>query len=484
MQTIGYHRAVGGGGASNDVPAPLETAAVPMSVVVEHGRRIAFAAYNEETNQIILEECFVSGYEMHGIAERVVATVRPTLLLLSSKMCSDSALLEVLRTPPPNPNEGLIDGAEDDENVPAAPQMQGSIPYRLMKTSSFDIRTCKVSILKLRVGSLLQHSTTQAAGGVGLPNQPRRHFPTENDHVFKVSSFHSLASVIDFDSAAQVQAVGSLLSFLQSTTFRLEEGGSICVNDIVRAKASMHMTVSADTLSALHIFATEHHPLVAAKGSGNSKEGFSLFSLLDRTKSRAGRTQLREWMLKPMVDVDAIAKRQDGVEMFILPDMQTPAGSILSLLQRIGAVDKIIVRLQKCCAKHNDFLILSKSLSSAVAIIDTLQEEILWKLRQRVVATSDHHAESPTQMSDAWQLDPRAERYIAFATDLLQRCSVASLQNLFERITSIIDEEATGEFKSLVIRSGHHEQLDAFKQQFDRLEGKESRLSELHDLFA
>lgn len=468
MQGIGYRRAVGGGGNSDAPAASMEAATVAMSVV-EHEQRIAFAAYNEETNEIILEECFATGYETHEIAERVVATVRPTLLLLSNKICGDDVLLEVLRTPPPNPNVGLAEGTEDNgEDAP--PPMQGSTPYRLMKTSSFDLRTCKANIMKLRVGSLMRQS--QAAAGTGLPNQPQRHFPMEDERVFRVSSFHALASAIDFDSTAQIQAVGSLLSFLQSTTFRFEEGGCIFVNDIVQAKASMHMTISADTLSALHIFATEHHPLVAAKGSGNSKEGFSLFSLLDRTKSRAGRAQLREWMLKPLVDVDAICTRQDGVEMFMLPDMQTSAGSLLNLLERVGAVDKILVRIQKCCVKHNDFLVLSKSLSSAVAIIDTLQEEVLWKLRQRVVVgpTSDHQDES--QMADPWQLDPRAERYIAFTTDLLRRCDVTSLQTLFERLTNIIDEEATFECKSIVIRPGHHEQLDAFKQQFDRLEGQ------------
>lgn len=470
-----YHRAFAGG--PNETHAPVETASLPMSVV-QHAHHIAFAAYNEVTNQIILEECVVSGHDTHEIAERVIATVRPTLLLLSNKICADNALLEALRTPPPNPSEGLNNSANEDKDLleDGVPQMQGSTPYRLMKTSSFDLRTCKASILKLRVGTLMRQPATHA--GTRLPNQPQRNFPVEtHQQVFTVSSFHSLASVVDFESPAQVQALGSLLSFLQSTTFRFDD--CIFVGDIVRAQASTHMTVSADTLSALHIFAIEHHPLVAAKGSGNSKEGFSLFSLLDRTKSRAGRLLLREWMLKPLVDVDAIAARQDGVEMFSLPDMQAPVGSILSLLERIGAVDQILSRIQKCSAKHNDFLVLSKSLSSAVAIIDTLQEEVLWKRQARHDAST--LGQEDTETAIALELD-RGERYIEFTTNLVERCNVDSLQSLFERITSVIDEEASLECKSIVIRPGHHEQLDAYKQQFDRLEGECRRRAD-HEAF-
>lgn len=102
--------------------------------------------------------------------------------------------------------------------------------------------------------------------------------------MYDPSSFHYLAAVIDFDSKVLVQALGALLSYLQSTVFQLAEGKYIVINKIVQAKSSACMVISPSTLSALHIFSTEHHPLIA-KGQGHSKEGFSLFSLLDRTKS-------------------------------------------------------------------------------------------------------------------------------------------------------------------------------------------------------
>jgi len=470
-----------GGRMSSDegaVAPPLDPSMICMSVV-EDGPRIAFAAYNEDLNQIILENCMADGYETQDVVERVLATVRPNLLLVSSKIVANDTLLEVLTTPPPQPTEGLAEEAHEagtNANADSSTnngiyqeQQQRSIPHRLMKTSVFDLRSCKALILqKLRVRSIMKQQ--RESGGHGRPGQPVRNFPlAPNTQSFQISSYHALASIIDFESTVLVKAVGSLLSFLYNSIFRLEaEGGHITVNDVVHAKASTYMNLSAQTLSALHIFATEHHPLVAAKGAGNSKEGFSLFSLLDKTRSRSGRQRLREWMLKPLLDTEAIAIRQNGVELMMQPEMQSAAGSILGLLGRVGAVDKILVRIQKCCAKPTDFLVLTRTLSAGVTICLNLQQDILWKLQQRA---GPHPSQGPNgEPIELW--DEQAMQYLLFVEHILQRCHVAALQDLLERITSIVDEEATSESQSVAIRSGYHEQLDAFKQQYDSLSGK------------
>ena len=447
--------AIVGGDSHNHAPS-MEASTVPMAVAV-HRDRIAFAAYKEDTNTIVIDESITTDSDMQGIAERVLMSIRPGLLLLSNKILTDSVLFEALRTPPANPDAGL-DGENGvaGENAATSNSFEGSIPYRLMKSSNFDVRNCRAVILKLHVASL---SRQPMQYGIH-PDHSNRAFPMDSNsgQVFKVSNFHALATVIDFESIAQVQAVGALLFFLQSTMFRFQEG-SMSVQDIVRAHSFMHMNVSSDTFTALHIFATERHPLYASKGSGHSKEGFSLFSLLDRTKSRAGRQRLREWMLKPLIDAEIIALRQDGVELFMLPDMQGAVSNIGTLLERIGAVDAILFRIAKCCAKPTDFITLSKALSSAITIIDTLNEDVLWKLKQRVAALS----------SDSMHGDNSDEFYGAFVSKMLQSCYGEELQNLFERITSIIDEEKTLESKAIAIRPGHHEKLDSLKEQFSNL---------------
>jgi hypothetical protein len=476
-----------------------------MSVVAD-GPRIAFAAYNEDQNQIVLDVCVADGYEAQVTVERILATVRPTLLLLSSKIIGNDNLLGILTLPPPaeevetgEGDEDITDGATAAPTTGAATAATAaattvppattagrnkprSIPYRLMKTAAFDIRNCKALILqKLRVRSLMNQQQQQqgAAGGHGggVPfDNHARHFPnngaTNNqDQQFKIASYHAIAAVVDFESTAQVQAVGSLLSFLHGTIFRLEEGGRMTVNDVVQARASMYMNISSSTLSALHVFSTEHHPLVA-KGTGNSKEGVSLFSLLDRTMSRAGRKRLREWMLRPLLDLDAIAMRQDGVELFMLPEMQSPAGKILKLLESIGPIEQILVRIQKCSTKPSDFLVLSKALAAAAAIHSSLGE-ILWSLRQHTGPDPAQFVQEGGAPMETWGgPDPQSEHYLAFLDTILNRCQMPLLQQLHERIGSIVNEEATNELQCVVIKRGYNEHLDTEKDKYSRLGGK------------
>lgn len=441
---------------------------VIVSVVVEsHGPRIVFAAYREETNDILIEECISDGYKVQAMIERIWMALRPTMLLLPNKIATNDALLHVLSTPPPA--------------IAVTPQQHHaqSIPYRLLKTSSYDVRACKALILQLQVGSLgSTRSNRQRHRARTNGPMVHRQFPLATSeaastvqlsggHVFPVSHFHAIASLIDFESTMQVQAVGSLVSFLRTTQFLVEHehSGSLFVQDIVRASFStqFHMNVSADTLAALHIFHTERHPLAAG---GNAKEGFSLLSLLDhRTKSRAGRQRLREWMLQPSISKQEIEQRQDGVELFMQPEIQPLAGTIQGYLERIGgSVDKILARIQKCCAKPNDFLMLAKAISSAVAIIDTVRENILYNflLLQQMPNPEEGQDEHQNQSS---------QKYVAFVTRLLERCHVEAIQQLFVRITVLIDEDATNACKTIVIRPGEHAELDAMKQQFERLEG-------------
>ena len=69
-----------------------------MAVIAE-GPRIVFAAYQEESNRIVMEECYATGYEVEGVVENVKATARPTLLLLPVKVMGNPHLLDVLTQP-------------------------------------------------------------------------------------------------------------------------------------------------------------------------------------------------------------------------------------------------------------------------------------------------------------------------------------------------------------------------------------------------
>jgi len=430
-------------GSDNEQDTRNDASMICMSVV-EDGSSIAFCAFNEEKNTILIEESTASS--AHEMAERMVAYVNPSLLLLTNKMMANEQLLEALTTPP-------IGSDEQEDASPGDAQggvfANRTIRYHTMKNSAFDVKQCKALILKLHVQSLSKQANAQQGRDEG------RNFPLDNSTPsFRISSYHALASIVNFESKAQVQALGSLLSFLETTIFRLHESGRIAVHDIIRAEASLHMAVPKDTLSALCIFATEHHPLAAAKGSHNSKEGVSLFSLLDRTQSRSGRQRLREWMLKPLMDLGEINQRQDGVELFMQLEMQEASRTLVSLLAQVGTVDQIISRIEKCCSKPRDFLVLIKSLTAAAAIINTLEQDILWKLQP------------PNEYEQGLRVDARTERSMEYVGSILEQCQHASVQNVLERAVAVVDENATIQNEKVVVRAGFHPPLDQWKERY------------------
>jgi hypothetical protein len=437
--------------------------------VVEEGSQIAFVCYNEESNAIILEQSYANGHDTEEVVERFLAIARPNLILVGNKIVANAALLYVLTRPPPLQEQGEDGESGIGQRTEQPSHQERATPYRLLKSSAFDVRRCRTLILeKLRVLSLLRRQQAPGAHHAGDPARERR-FPAASwsrEQVFGASSYHSLASIVDFDSSVQVRALGALISFLQSTIFRLEDGETVTVNTINQAKTALFMRINSAALRALHIFATEHHPLMA-KGYGHTKEGFSLFSLLDRTKSKVGRQRLKEWMLKPLLDRSEISRRQDGVELFLRTDFQTSVGALLNWLEKIGAVDRIIVRMQKCSASPKDFLVLSRTLSAALAIADLLTNEFVAKLAA-LASTCQLQ-----QGDDAKDQLAVLERYHVFIENIVQKCCVSVLRDLEERITSIVDEAETMQARdTVVIQTGFHEELDAAKETFDNLDSK------------
>jgi DNA mismatch repair ATPase MutS len=236
-------------------------------------------------------------------------------------------------------------------------------------------------------------------------------------------------------------------------------------------------------LRTLRIFATDFHPLVANTTKGGrgrryqkSKEGFSVFSLLDRTKNKAGRERLRQWMMQPLRNVNMIRRRHVGMELFLHPECTSPVSFVLERLAEVGSMDAILLRLQRCCAQPNDFLVLGRMLEAAYSIVATLGGEIRDKAyrldsERSSERSSEEGGDGGMELDDV--ADAQVTQYpsVAYLDELLQRCHVPVTRNLRERMASVIDEEVTAEAKDhVVIHYGFHEELDRAKETFETLD--------------
>lgn len=74
------------------------------------------------------------------------------------------------------------------------------------------------------------------------------------------------------------------------------------------------MQINADSLEALGIFDTESH---AYQHSGRTKEGLSLFGILNTARTPEGKALLRNWLLRPLLSLDDIIARHDLVGLFV-----------------------------------------------------------------------------------------------------------------------------------------------------------------------
>jgi DNA mismatch repair protein MSH5 len=284
------------------------------------------------------------------------------------------------------------------------------------------------------------------------------------------SSYHSLASIINFDSPTLVRALGSLLIHLQTTAFRLEEGLTVTVNDLRPCHGSRsYLRLEDTTLRTLRIFATDFHPLqannsVKGRSYSKSKEGFSIYTLLDRTKSKGGKERLRQWMKQPLRDMHKIRQRHVAMELFLHPASHDSASLLLDRLANVGNMDAILMRMQRCCAQPNDFLVLGRMLEAAYAIFAALGGDV----RERAYQIDRE------KCNDMMQQYPS----VAFVEELMGRCHADALRNLRERLASVIDEEVTAEVKDhVVIHYGFHEELDRAKETFETLDGESFALN-------
>lgn len=390
----------------------------------------------------------------------------PNLILVNSKVVANAPLLECLTRAPDlggarrrrtGPNE---EGGEDASSSSSSPQKNTDcIPYQLLKSAAFEPRSCRSIILeKLRVLTLMRRPQTMDYSD----SYPSSLSSNSN------TNYHSLASVLNFDSPTLLRALGSLLIHLRNTAFRLEEGYTVTVCDLRRCNGlQSHLRLEESTLRTLRIFATDFHPLQASSNGvrgkscySKSKEGFSLYTLLDRTKSRGGKERLRQWMMHPLRDVDRIRERHIAMEVFLHPNSHGTASLLLEKLADVGNMDAILLRMQRCSAKVGDFLMLGRMLEAAYGIVATLGGDVREKAYQ--IDRENSGVENGQQYPS-----------VAFVDELMGRCHADVLRKLRERLVSVIDEEVTAEVKDhVVIHYGFHEELDRAKETFETLDGE------------
>lgn len=99
------------------------------------------------------------------------------------------------------------------------------------------------------------------------------------------------------------------------------------------------MQINADALYSLQIFEEESH---ASVHSDKTKEGHSLYGILNTTKTSLGRLLMRDWLLRPSLSVAVITARHNAIACFIRSDNLDIATTMHNHLKGVKNVPRIL----------------------------------------------------------------------------------------------------------------------------------------------
>ncbi|KAI7824065.1 muts domain V-domain-containing protein [Gamsiella multidivaricata] len=153
-----------------------------------------------------------------------------------------------------------------------------------------------------------------------------------------------LSSIIDLQSVESVSSAGAVISFLTRhgvSRSTLRGGRTPMVLAVESFAIDSFMLITANSLSSLQIFEDESHPSMHSSVHGR-KEGLSLFSILSQTKTSQGRYLLKQWLLRPSLDLSIIQTRHQSVECFTRTENQPTVAQFSKALSHIKNIPKIL----------------------------------------------------------------------------------------------------------------------------------------------
>ncbi len=170
---------------------------------------------------------------------------------------------------------------------------------------------------------------------------------------------------------AGLQAAGAALAYLRET-----QGESLAhLTRIQRLHTGEAMLLDPTAVATLELFETAQERTVRG----------SLFATLDATTTPMGARLLRQWMLRPLLDREAIARRQEAVAALV--DAPAARATLRGRLEGVGDLERLTSRAALGVAHARDLIALrgflarlpglAEDLSALDApLLTTLAEEI------------------------------------------------------------------------------------------------------------
>lgn len=186
---------------------------------------------------------------------------------------------------------------------------------------------------------------------------------------------HSLAGFGCDGWRAAVGAAGAMLHYIKHD-LRRQTGH---IRSLRVSHAADYMVLDESTIANLD--------LVASRTPSRPEAPTTLLGVLDSTRTAMGARLLREWLLRPLVNVEAIRARHDAVEA--LTKNRTLLADARDLLRQVKDIERLTARLGAGTGNARDLRALGASLAVLPSLKARLAEEarvpFLREIAERIV---------------------------------------------------------------------------------------------------
>ena len=258
-----------------------------------------------------------------------------------------------------------------------------------------------------------------------------------------------LSSLLPLDCVCAIRAFGGLLRYLQKNRVGVGlESADVQtpISGIETFTLKNVLFIDRSSLESLQIFQQVHHPSVFKT---SSKEGLSLFAVLNRTRTFVGRKLLRSWFYRPTSDAAVLKRRHEAIAFFLHARNSELTHGIADHLRRIGNVTRILSRLRTSTLSVNDWNCVMKTSQNALRIADACRSVL-----------SNRKEETPQVLIDVVQ---------HFTGDLV---------TIVNRINSVVDADASKSDGVFTVKAGVCGSLDELRLRYARLPSVLSRIAD------
>ncbi|MCH9620913.1 MAG: DNA mismatch repair protein MutS [Chlamydiia bacterium] len=233
----------------------------------------------------------------------------------SSFTDSESMINEIERI---NPKEILIDSKLKDKTLPFLKTIESQINAQLISVDSFyfDHKMC--------IDKLHKHLKVASLDGFGLKGE-----------------------------TSSINACGALFFYLENEIFF----DTSSISSIKKRDTAKFLRLDHAALSHLEIF--------------SSTSGSSLFEVMNYTKTAMGERLLKNSLLYPLINSDAIKKRQSFIKELLEQDVDLSKD-----LKGIKDIERLMTKIGSGRANPADLFFLSSSLDKIPGIIKTLSNTL------------------------------------------------------------------------------------------------------------